>query len=232
MNPAHPAHHAAPGRHAPHGAAPSLDRIALAATLHCLAGCAIGEVAGLVVGTALGWSNAATIALAVVLAFVGLTLLGFLAANLLGRTLIRLSETILDRMPVVRGIYSTIKSMMDILSFAERESYRRVVLIQFPKNGHYCFAFVTGVTKGEMQQLSPDPLVHVYVPTSPNPTSGYFLLVPEREVIAVDITVEEAMKLIVSGGLYTPTPPSGGTSQTSGKTWAPIKQPDAGVQVG
>ena len=106
------------------------------------------------------------------------------------------------------------------------------MLIQFPKNGHYCFAFVTGVTKGEMQQLSPDPLVHVYVPTSPNPTSGYFLLVPEREVIAVDITVEEAMKLIVSGGLYTPTPPSGGTSQTSGKTWAPIKQPDAGVQVG
>jgi len=70
------------------------------------------------------------------------------------------------------------------------------------------------------------------VPTSPNPTSGYFLLVPEREVIAVDITVEEAMKLIVSGGLYTPTQPSGAGSQAGGKTWTPIKQPDAGVQVG
>ena len=122
--------------------------------------------------------------------------------------------------------------MMDILSFAERESYRRVVLIQFPKNGNYCFAFVTGVTKGEMQQLSPDPLVHVYVPTSPNPTSGYFLLVPEGEVIAVDITVEEAMKLIVSGGLYTPTPPSGSALQGHAKKWSTIKQPDAGVQVG
>ena len=91
---------------------------------------------------------------------------------------------------------------------------------------------MTGVTKGELQQLSPDPLVHVYVPTSPNPTSGYFLLVPEGEVIAVDITVEEAMKLIVSGGLYTPTPSSDSPSQANGKKWSTIKQPDAGVQVG
>ena len=134
---------------------------------------------------------------------------GLFAANFIGRHVVRQWEGLLNRVPVVRGIYSTIKSMMDILSFAERETYRRVVLIQFPKNGHYCFAFVTGVTRGEMQQLSPDPLVHVYVPTSPNPTSGYFLLVPEREVIAVDITVEEAMKLIVSGGLYTPTSSGG-----------------------
>ncbi|MBA3752961.1 MAG: hypothetical protein H0X01_02190 [Nitrospira sp.] len=70
------------------------------------------------------------------------------------------------------------------------------------------------------------------MPTSPNPTSGYFLLVPEGEVIAVDITVEEAMKLIVSGGLYTPTPPSGAAWHASGKKWSTIKQPDPGVQVG
>lgn len=157
---------------------------------------------------------------------------GLFAANFIGRHVVRQWENLLNRVPVVRGIYSTIKSMMDILSFAERETYRRVVLIQFPKNGHYCFAFVTGVTKGEMQQLSPDPLVHVYVPTSPNPTSGYFLLVPEREVIAVQITVEEAMKLIVSGGLYVPTSPPEAAPQADGKPWAPIKQPSAGVQVG
>jgi uncharacterized membrane protein len=97
--------------------------------------------------------------------------------------------------------------MMDIVSFKEKEKYNRVVLIQFPKNGHYCFAFVTGVTHGEVQHISPDPLLNVYVPTSPNPTSGYFLLVPEKEVVPVDISVEEAMKLIVSGGLYSPTQP-------------------------
>lgn len=131
-------------------------------------------------------------------------LVGVLAANFIGRRVVTLWEDWLDRVPVVRGIYSTLKSMMDILSFKEREKYNRVVLIQFPKNGHYCFAFVTGVTQGELQQCSPDPLLNVYVPTSPNPTSGYFLLVPEREVTPVDMSVEEAMKLIVSGGLYVP----------------------------
>jgi len=129
---------------------------------------------------------------------------GVLTANFFGYQIVRLWEDWLNRVPVVRGIYATLKSMMDILSFKEKEKYNRVVLIQFPKNGHYCFAFVTGVTQGEVQRFAPDPLLNVYVPTSPNPTSGYFLLVPEKEVVPVDISVEEAMKLIVSGGLYQP----------------------------
>lgn len=131
---------------------------------------------------------------------------GLLAANFIGGQIVKWWEEWLNRVPVVRGIYSTLKSMTDILSFKEKDRFHRVVLIQFPKNGHYCFAFVTGVTRGEIQDISPDPLLNVYVPTSPNPTSGYFLLVPEKEVMPVDISVEEAMKLIVSGGLYSPTP--------------------------
>lgn len=158
-------------------------------------------------------------------------IVGLFAANFIGRQIVRLWEEWLNRLPLVRGIYSTLKSMMDILSFSDRGSYYRVVLIQFPKNGHYCFAFVTGVTKGETTALGQDPLIHVYVPTSPNPTSGYFLLVPEREVTSVDISVEEAMKLIVSGGLYTPS-----TSMTSvlhaGAKWSQVKQPDIGVPIG
>ncbi len=155
---------------------------------------------------------------------------GLFAANFIGRQIVALWEDLLNRVPVVRGIYSTLKSMMDILSFTERGQYNRVVLIQFPKNGHYCFAFVTGVTKGEVQDISSDPLVHVYVPTSPNPTSGYFLLVPEREVIPVEISVEEAMKLIVSGGLYSPTPSMGATLGADSK-WSKVKQPEAGVPI-
>jgi uncharacterized membrane protein len=131
---------------------------------------------------------------------------GLLAANFIGGQIVKWLEEWLNRVPVVRGIYSTLKSMTDILSFKEKDRFNRVVLIQFPKNGHYCFAFVTGVTRGEIQDISPDPLLNVYVPTSPNPTSGYFLLVPEKEVMPVDISVEEAMKLIVSGGLYSPPP--------------------------
>ena len=131
---------------------------------------------------------------------------GLLTANFIGGQIVKWWEELLNRVPIVRGIYSTLKSMTDILSFKEKDRFNRVVLIQFPKNGHYCFAFVTGVTRGEIQDISPDPLLNVYVPTSPNPTSGYFLLVPEKEVMPVEISVEEAMKLIVSGGLYSPTP--------------------------
>lgn len=157
-------------------------------------------------------------------------LTGLFAANFIGTHVVRLWEGWLNRVPLVRGIYSTLKSMMDIVSFSERGSYNRVVLIQFPKNGHYCFAFVTGVTNGDVQDLAHEPLVHVYVPTSPNPTSGYFLLVPEREVISINISVEEAMKLIVSGGLYSPTQPLGLTMPGDTK-WESVKQPEAGVPI-
>ncbi|MBD0316655.1 MAG: DUF502 domain-containing protein [Nitrospiraceae bacterium] len=156
---------------------------------------------------------------------------GLFAANFIGRHIVGMWEDLLNRLPLVRGIYSTLKSMMDILSFSDRASYRRVVLIQFPKNGHYCFAFVTGVTKGESTSLGAEPLIHVYVPTSPNPTSGYFLLVPEQEVTSVDINVEEAMKLIVSGGLYSPSTPMTSALNAHAK-WSQVKQPDTGVPIG
>ncbi len=129
---------------------------------------------------------------------------GVLATNFFGRRMVNRWEEFLDRVPIVRGIYATLKSMMDILSFKQREKYDKVVMIQFPKDGNYCLAFVTGDTREEIQSLAPEPLVHVFVPTSPNPTSGYFLLVPESEVAPVEMSVEEAMKLIVSGGFYSP----------------------------
>ncbi len=138
---------------------------------------------------------------------------GLFTANFIGGQIVKLWEELLHRVPIVRGIYSTLKSMTDILSFKEKERYNRVVLIQFPKNGHYCLAFVTGVTHGEIQEITSDPLLNVYVPTSPNPTSGYFLLVPEKEVVPLEISVEEAMKLIVSGGLYTPPQSGSGSAQ-------------------
>ncbi len=153
---------------------------------------------------------------------------GLLATNFIGGQIVKLWEEFLHRVPVVRGIYSTLKSMTDILSFTEREKYNRVVLIQFPKDGNYCFAFVTGMTHGEVQTISPSPLLNVYVPTSPNPTSGYFLLVPENEVVPLDITVEEAMKLIVSGGLYSPTQP---VNAVAGGVPVRTDQPKAGLEV-
>ncbi len=156
---------------------------------------------------------------------------GLFATNFMGRQIVKWWEEFLNRVPLVRGIYSTLKSMMDIVSFSDQPSYNRVVLIQFPKNGHYCFAFVTGVTKGEMQDLAQEPLIHVYVPTSPNPTSGYFLLVPEHEVTAVDMSVEEAMKLIVSGGLSSSSS-SLASAVTAATKQGMVKQPEVGVPIG
>jgi len=156
---------------------------------------------------------------------------GLFATNFMGRQVVKWWEKCLDRVPLVRGIYSTLKSVMGIVSASEHASYNRVVMIQFPKNGHYCIAFLTGVTKGEMQDFAQEPLIHVYVPTSPNPTSGYFLLVPEHEVTSIDISVEEAMKLIVSGGLYSPSA-SVASAVSAATKWGAVKQPETGVPIG
>lgn len=143
--------------------------------------------------------------------FILIILAGLLATNIMGRRVVQLWEDFLQHVPLVRGIYTTIKSMMDVLSFQETNKgtakYSRVVMIEFPRKGQYALALVTGVTPGEVQDISPDRVINVYVPTSPNPTSGYLLFVPESELIPVNMSVDEAMKMMFSGGMYTPPAP-------------------------
>lgn len=134
---------------------------------------------------------------------------GLLTANFLGQRLVKWGEAIMQRLPVVRSVYSTIKSMVNMVSTDAKESFRRVVLIEFPRKGQYSLAFVTGVTQGEIQQLTNEKVLNVYVPTTPNPTSGYLLFIPESEIIPVSMSVEEGMKMIISGGLYSPPAPDG-----------------------
>lgn len=143
--------------------------------------------------------------------FLLIILAGLLATNIMGRRVVQLWEALLQRVPLVRGIYTTIKAMMDVLAFQEKtggtKKYSRVVMIEFPRKGQYALALVTGVTPGEVQDISPDRVINVYVPTSPNPTSGYLLFVPESELIPVSMSVDEAMKMMFSGGMYTPPAP-------------------------
>ena len=136
---------------------------------------------------------------------VGVILLtGVLTTNMVGQQLHQRWEGWVKSVPVVHGIYSTLKSVTDMISIKQKDTFRKVVMIQFPKDGHYCFAFVTGVVPKEMQHLSSKPLINVYVPTAPNPTSGYYLVVPEGDAVPLSISVDDAMKMIVSGGLYVP----------------------------
>lgn len=134
-------------------------------------------------------------------------LAGVVATNFLGRKLFELWESFLQSVPVIRNIYSLVKSVVDTISLQGKEKFNRVVLIEFPRKGQYSIAFVTGVTRGEVQQLTKERVINVYVPTTPNPTSGYFLLVPESEIVPLSMSVEDGLKMVISGGLYTPPVP-------------------------
>jgi uncharacterized membrane protein len=139
-----------------------------------------------------------------IIALVSLILLvGVIATNFLGQKLVELWEEMLRRVPVVRTIFNLVKSIVDTISLQQGDQFNRVVLIQFPRQGHYSIAFVTGAAE-EVQHATAERLVSVYVPTTPNPTSGYLLFVPEREVIPLSMSVEEGMKMIISVGMYSP----------------------------
>jgi uncharacterized membrane protein len=131
-------------------------------------------------------------------------LIGVLAANIFGRSLVNFSERLLDRIPVVKGVYKMFKQIADTVLNRERGAFRKVVLIEYPRKGIWAVAFVTGISQGEVQLVTDKRLVNIFVPTTPNPTSGFYILVPEDEIIELSMTVEEAFKLVISGGMVTP----------------------------
>jgi uncharacterized membrane protein len=129
---------------------------------------------------------------------------GFLTANFLGRSLIRLGERLLVRMPIIRSIYSAIKQIFETVLKDQSAAFREVVLVEFPHSGMWTLALVVGRTEGELHDRLPEEMVTVYVPTSPNPTSGYLAFVPRADAIHLDMSVEDALKMVVSSGLVTP----------------------------
>jgi uncharacterized membrane protein len=145
-----------------------------------------------------------------IIAFVFITLLGFLTANLIGRRLVLYGETVLGRMPLVRTIYGGLKQIFETVLSNRAASFQEVVLIEYPRRGLWAIAFVATTTKGEVRQKlaareqDDDEIVSVFMPTTPNPTSGFLLFVKRGEIIELDMTVEEAAKLVISAGLVTP----------------------------
>ena len=129
---------------------------------------------------------------------------GALTRIFLGRYLVHVSEKILNRMPVVRSIYSAIKQIAETVLKRQSEAFRQVVLFEYPRRGSWAIGFLTGTTKGEVQSLTDDDVVNVFLPTTPNPTSGYLLFIPRRELVPLAMTVEEGIKMIISGGIVTP----------------------------
>jgi uncharacterized membrane protein len=146
----------------------------------------------------------------VVIAFVLITLLGFLTANLLGRTLISYGERILGRMPFVRTIYGALKQIFETMLSSRASTFNQVVLIEYPRRDLWSIAFVATSAKGEVREklgqseTPDDEIMSVFVPTTPNPTSGYLLFCKRSEMIPLDMSIEEAAKLVISAGLVTP----------------------------
>ena len=133
-----------------------------------------------------------------------LTLVGALTAGFVGRQFNRLSANVFDRMPVLRGIYSATRQVFETVLAQKSNAFREAVLIEYPRRDLWTIAFVTGQPEGEIGRMASEEMLLIYVPTTPNPTSGFLLIVPKREVIPLAMTVEEAIKYIVSTGLVIP----------------------------
>jgi len=142
--------------------------------------------------------------LGLIIVFIFTTLVGSLATGLFGRTLIRIWEYILNRMPVVRSVYSAIKQILETVMAAQSDAFRQAVLVQYPRKGIWAIGFVTGSTKGEVGKNISEKMINVFMPTTPNPTSGFLLFFPEKDLIYLKMSVEDALKLVVSGGMVIP----------------------------
>lgn len=129
---------------------------------------------------------------------------GMVFANLFGRRLVRLWEDIFARIPLVRSIYSSVKQITETLFSTQGKSFRKVVLVEYPRRELWTLAFLTGETADSFIDLTGRDLVSIYVPTTPNPTSGFFIMVPKEDILELDITIEAGLKLILSTGVVVP----------------------------
>jgi uncharacterized membrane protein len=132
---------------------------------------------------------------------------GVLAANIIGQRLVRFGERVLARIPVFNSIYHSVKQVSDTLFSPSGQAFRKALLVQYPRQGSWTIAFLTGRPGGDVANHLTGDYVSVYVPTTPNPTSGFFLMLPKSDVVELDMTVDEALKYVISMGVAIPTRP-------------------------
>ncbi|MDG1437660.1 MAG: DUF502 domain-containing protein [Emcibacteraceae bacterium] len=133
-----------------------------------------------------------------------LVILGALTANLFGRALLKFGEKLVDRMPIIRSVYSTLKQIFETVVSQDTKSFSDVVLVEYPRQGLWAIAFVSGENKSEIQGHLEDEVVNLFLPTTPNPTSGFLLFAPKKDLIYLDMTPDQGAKYVISAGLVNP----------------------------
>jgi uncharacterized membrane protein len=144
-----------------------------------------------------------------IIAFIVFCIIGATAAGYIGRMLVQTGEDYLKRMPIVRSLYSATKQIFEAIFKRNKSSFQGVVLLEYPRKGIWTLGLTTGSTEGEVPTKCADKMINVFIPTTPNPTSGFLLFVPENDVTHLHMTVEDGIKMIVSAGLITPPIPHG-----------------------
>lgn len=133
-----------------------------------------------------------------------LLLTGLFTANIVGRRLVAGTEQLLERVPLVRTVYSAVKNFAEVVFSPSGESFKQVLLVQYPRKGLWSLAFQTSTELGEIQARTGQPMICTFVPTTPNPTSGFIIMVPREDAIVLDMDVESALKMIISLGVVVP----------------------------
>ena len=151
-----------------------------------------------------GWIETIVQLLSVGVGALGIFLIGLLAENVLGRQLLKGLEWLLMQIPFIRGIYSATRQFLETFSGDSTKAFRKVVLFEYPRKGLWTMGLLTGDAKGEVAQKVPEKMVSVFVPTTPNPTSGWLIFVPIESVQELEMSVDDAFKMIISGGVLTP----------------------------
>ena len=151
-----------------------------------------------------GWNETIVQLLSVGVGAAGIFLIGLLAENVLGRQLLKGLEWLLMQIPFIRGIYSATRQFLETFSGDSTKAFRKVVLFEYPRKGLWTMGLLTGDAKGEVAERIPEKMVSVFVPTTPNPTSGWLIFVPVESVQELDMDVDDAFKMIISGGVLTP----------------------------
>lgn len=142
--------------------------------------------------------------LGIIVTLAGILIVGLLTTNLLGKKVLELAEGLMTKLPLVRPIYNSSKQLMETFLKKDNEGFKKVVLIEFPKAGVYSVGFLTGRVKGELKTKTGEDNVSIFIPCTPNPTTGYYIVARERDCIHLEMKAEDAFKLIMTGGLVVP----------------------------